>query len=52
MDVAIINTEEILILFSSVCNFPLTRLGFDGTAIHFAICLTAVIFPTDSHTFF
>jgi len=52
LGVANINTEEILILFSSVCDIPLTGLGFDENVIHFAICLTAVKFPTDSHTFF
>ena len=51
LDVASINTEEILILFSSVCNIPLIRLGLDESVIHFAICPTAVKFPTDSHIF-
>jgi hypothetical protein len=49
LDVASINTEEILILYWSVCNIPLTRLGLDESVIHSANCLTAVKFPTDSH---
>jgi hypothetical protein len=44
LDVASINTEEILILFLSFCNIHLKRLGLDESVICFAICLTAVKF--------